>query len=1212
MENKKQKITKGTLSMWIKTVACVLSLLLVFYSVPTHVFAEIVDAIDMALDGGDEGTSIAEADTGSKKDVFEVIDRREETVKHFRTDDGSFVAVQYNLPVHERDEKGEWQDIDNTLSATGSEYVTSNARVKFAKKTTGNETLFTLHDGNHKITMTLSGANKKVAGQVTNTQTEFSEDATQLQKLMTLDKLSSKILYPDILAGVDLEYVVESGNIKENIIVKERTDSYNYTFEIKLNHLEAVLCEDGSVSMTDPDTDEVVYTIPKGCMFDADGAYSDGVSYTLANSGNGTCSLTITADEAWINDSERVFPVTVDPPIYSTSTTDNVIDTYIDSDNVSYTYYSYSFLAAGHGSNGQDFISYWKMNDLPTVPANAYVTSVDFLLYCQVFRSHSLNGGTWLKLGVYQATSDWTSGATWSSYASGTCGAYGQLIDFADISFMSEAEYITWDITALYKTWMASSSANKGLAIVQIGDDNADALFTSSNATVNTPRLVINYRDMKGVESYWSGSTHSAGLAGSGYVNHATGNLVFSISTLSTNDGLFGFTPTLIYNTAIADQYNTYAYNPNVHYRYLSAGYGLKLNTNESVVKRTYTGEDGSDQTYYIWSDGDGTEHYFLYDTETQSYRDEDGLSLTLTETQYHMVIEDIHGNLRQFTNSSGTDYIYAGGVLEFIQDIYGNKLRFNYNSKGQTTSVDVVPAGHADSDAILYLTLLYNSLGVLYRITNQVTGQVVTFEYGTSFSDTSYISTNCAGPLRRVKYGHVSGSEIVTDATMYYDYTQAVGATVGSTYRLSSAKDETTGTEIRYTYDWQGQVKTVTEYANNHAGQSVSFTYGKGYTEVRTSGADDILQSGNTGDDIITHYSIDRQGRAVSAYSTNVQRTAMYGATNCVYEDDGENDNAKNSLKSEAVINGVATNYVYNGSFEYGEIDSLGWACSDLEEICIDYDGINSFERWLAISVTANTTQHVYQDVVLPNGTYTVSADFFSYANSGISLQITVTSTDGSVLLAKQVYETYYTASTQNSLCPALTFTVDGGTAGSMSVRVKFEFIGDASASGTVYLDRVMLENNIGAGSYNAIQFGGFEDTLPQTVDTSGMTQWDFQYAPGASVTDRGLNGKGLSIQGDVNDYQYVGQTVNIVPAALIEMCLHGTYSYAAASKSRTFTVSGFAKGSAQVPSEDAFFCIDVEIKYYGDNNEDDNDNNEDDNIEKRRFDFNKELTDW
>lgn len=483
MKNDKRIKTRCAFSMWIKTVACVLSILIMLYAVPANVFAELIDVIDATLENQANEDTIEDA---LEKEVFEVIDRREETVKHFRTEDGSFAAVQYNVPVHEMDENGEWQDIDNTLSATGSEYITSNARVKFAKKTTGNETLFTLHDGNHKIDMSLSGANKKVAGQVTNTQTEFSEDATQLQKLMALDKLSSKILYPDILTGVDLEYVVESCNIKENIIVKERTDSYSYTFEIKLNHLEAVLCEDGSVSITDPDTDEVVYTIPKGYMFDADGAYSDGVSYTLENSGNGTCSLTITADEAWINDSERVFPVTVDPPIYSTSTTDNVIDTYIDSDNVSYTYYSYLFLAAGHGSNGQDFISYWKMNDLPTVPANAFVTSVDFLLYCQAFRPHSING-TRLKLGVYQVTSDWTSGATWSSYQAGTCGAYNQLIDFADLSSISQGEYITWDITTLYRAWMSGSGVNKGLALAQIGSDDVDALFTSSNATANTP-----------------------------------------------------------------------------------------------------------------------------------------------------------------------------------------------------------------------------------------------------------------------------------------------------------------------------------------------------------------------------------------------------------------------------------------------------------------------------------------------------------------------------------------------------------------------------------------------------------------------------------------------------------------------------------------------------------------------------------------------------
>lgn len=95
--------------------------------------------------------------------------------------------------------------------------------------------------------------------------------------------------------------------IKENIIVKERADSYSYTFEIQLNNLEAVLCEDGSVAISDPDTDEIVYTIPKGYMFDANGEYSDAVTYTLTNGGNGKYALTVTANAEWINDEERAF-----------------------------------------------------------------------------------------------------------------------------------------------------------------------------------------------------------------------------------------------------------------------------------------------------------------------------------------------------------------------------------------------------------------------------------------------------------------------------------------------------------------------------------------------------------------------------------------------------------------------------------------------------------------------------------------------------------------------------------------------------------------------------------------------------------------------------------------------------------------------------------------------------------------------------------------
>ena len=248
-----EKAIKSMFPVWIKILAYMLSILMTLYAVPTIVYAEIIETIDSTREDtlNNDTLDFIESDPSANKTAFEVVERREETVKHFRTTDGSYVAAQYVYPVHEMDANGEWKDIDNTLASTGGEYATSNARVKFAKKITGNETLFMLHDGNRKITMSLSGAKKKVEGHVTNTQTDFDTEATQLQKLMTLNKLSSRILYQDILSDVDLEYVVQPDSIKENIIVKEQANAYSYTFDIKLNNLDASLLQDGAVCIKD-------------------------------------------------------------------------------------------------------------------------------------------------------------------------------------------------------------------------------------------------------------------------------------------------------------------------------------------------------------------------------------------------------------------------------------------------------------------------------------------------------------------------------------------------------------------------------------------------------------------------------------------------------------------------------------------------------------------------------------------------------------------------------------------------------------------------------------------------------------------------------------------------------------------------------------------------------------------------------------------------
>ena len=1191
----------------IRVVSIVLSILMIVYLIPMSVYANMVQDL---FDNDNESDSNEQI----VREVFEAAERREESVKHFRLEDGSYTAVQYDVPVHYLDEDGEWQDIDNTLSASGSEYSTSNARVKFAKKITGNETLFTLHDGNRKITMSLDGAIKKTKGQVTNTETEFDENATKLQKLMTLDKLSSRIMYEDILDGVDLEYVVESLNIKENIIVKERKDSYSYTFTVKLNNLEAELNDDGSVSIVDPGSEDVVYLIPAPVVYDANMSYADSSEayYTLVKTGNNEYKLTVTADTAWMNSPDRAFPVTVDPAVCVNSTLP-MTDTYIDSDNPSSTYYSFDFMASGHGSAGQDFISYWKINTLPVIPDNSYISSVKLELYCRDFRPHgSASVVHNLKLGVYKMGTGWTSGATWNSMAQAT-ETFSYLIDYAVVKPISEYSYVSWDITSAFKDWYSGASINHGVAIKQIGSDNADALFSSNEATSNRPRLIVNYRDMKGMGSYWSASTHSAGLAGSGYVNNATGNLVFSIGTVATGDALLGFTPSLVYNSAVAKKYNTYSYNTNVPYIALNAGQGLKLNVNESLVKRSFVNENGVSSTYYVWSDGDGTEHYFMpVEGSSSKYKDEDGLMMTLTEGAVDISIEDSNHNTRYFSKGLGnTSDMYDGGVLRHISDKYGNKLEFNCNSKGQVTSIYILPSGHSSSSKIEYLTLSYNNLGVLYEVYNSVTGLKAQIEYGTTFSDTSSSTIN-GGPLRKITYMSKNGSSWKTESIVSYSYTNAAGSETSDIYRLASAKDETSGAEIRYTYDSSGRVASVQEYGENAAGQKIGFTYGIGYTEVRSSGSDDVYGSG---DDIITHYTFDNEGRAVSVYSMDSSRTVIYGASSGEYE--SGNANAKNDLKSSAVSGGNTTNYIFDGGFEIvAESGSAaGWTLSS-SNVQLATGSYNKGTTHIAFNVKKNTTDSITQYVRLRNGEYTLSADVVTRECKDVKVIISAKPVGDNSRKYEKVIAVNDTE-VPNTVKPSVTFTSDTGNAELTGeiFEITVSVTGGANTDNVnkgVEIDNISLENGIGAGKYSMLQFGSFENT---NVDINGnsiqsrSSYWKTNSgsSPSISKSSSPFN-MCLKIDGDTESVtdcgDYVSQTVKVFPQSTANLYYTGTTLtsplYFELGKSRTYTLSGFAKGSRQVANDLSYFGLWAEVTYY------------DGSIDRHYFDFVHDITDW
>ncbi len=1159
-----------------RALSIVISILMVIYLVPLSVYASFSEYLS-----DKENRDIAQEPSGIIRDVFEVTDRREETVKHFRLEDGSYTAVQYDVPVHYMDEDGEWQDIDNRLESSGSEYSTGNARIKFAKKITGNETLFTLHDGNRKITMSLDGAIKKTAGQVTNTETEFDGNATKLQKLMTLGNLSSRIMYEDILDGVDLEYVVESLNVKENIIVKDRKDSYSYTFTVKLNNLEAELNEDGSVRIYDPDSEETVYMIPAPVVYDANMSYADSSDafYTLTKTGGNEYKLTVTADADWMNASGRAFPVTVDPAVNVPRS--SVVDLDISSSSPDRS--SPSDISMVVSSTWR---SYWKTTSLPALPESAYVINATISLKAARMGNNYV--------GVYQIVDEWDSTLTWNKTVNNDQGTFSSLVmDYVCVkSENADADdRFTWDITRVAKFWY-NGTANHGIGFRIV--DGTSSTGTSSFATsehttaANRPILMINYKDMKGTEPYWTFASQSAGNAGSGSVNLANGNLVFRKPLLSTTDSLMAYTPEIVYNSALAG--TKYEY-PNVQISYWGCAMpnGFKISIQETLIKKSFYDKTGSLKYFYIWADGDATEHYFMpVEGSSGKYKDEDGLQLTLDVTSTSAVITDSSGTKRNFTKLSGvpSSQVYEGWYMSSITDKNGNQVVFGFDNGPRPTSVSVKPNG---SSSISFLTISYDSNYNPYIIWNQTTKQAIIFKY--SQTPTGAISNTGSRYLRQIIYAHGNSSVTSSNWLNYYNNSTTtnitVDATVSYTYDsngyLTKVKDELAEYEVRYTYT-SGKVTAVQEYAYGVSeGQKITIQYYNGYTELRDSGSDDIY--GNT-DDIYTRYVFDAAGRVITTYSTDITRSEIYSVTSGEYEKD--NVYANNNIKVSSAAGKTSANYILNGSFETSDLFPTYWFTSgnvDVTQTSPQGFGNNEAE----LTVSANSTSSIYQYVYLKPGDYTLSFDINTYASDDLTMKMTARSlSDSTRVFEKTIPYNRYYASGQTAF-DFFTFTAEDIADSGEIFEIKISVSGGSSTESNtaVQVDNVMLSKSSGANMYNMVQNSDFEETSVYANGNTRYTPSFFWKLSSDSGDDASLTftkffevfGETLRLSGELGQKIVAEQTVYKALASTLAEYANGE---GGSSYPQVLNISGFGKTTSVMDGPDSKFALRLDVTYY------------------------------
>ncbi|MBE6632775.1 MAG: RHS repeat protein [Ruminococcaceae bacterium] len=1199
----------------VKTLSVFLSLLLVLLSLPLSVFAEDIRQA-LAQNGG-------EALSAESEEIMELTELRTADSKTFRLENGSYYLAQYESPVHALDENGDWKEIDNRLQVEGSEITTSNARVKFVKKTGGSGSLFTLHDANRKLELSLIGAQKKVRGEILAPAEDESE-MTELQKMTFLENLCATVQYKDILENVDLEYVLNGLHIKENIIVKARGEDYSYAFALSLNNLIAVASEDGGILLANPETMAPLYQIPAPTVVDAAGVTSEAVAMSLVDHGNGSYTITITADREWMNDTERAYPVTIDPPIYSINNS-SILDL-----SIHYTEPTTTYLSGAELTVGTHWRTYWRMNTLPTLPSSAYITNATFSMRCVSSEEVSQY------VAVYDVTSSWDQYLNWNNTVATSNSMGKPAANYTDF-FHVETVYrdnietyipkditCTWNITPIVKKWY--TGVNYGMMFGPATDTIAvgDAIFCSNDsATVSErPVLCIEYRDMKGLEDYWTYSSQSAGFAGAGSVNHATGNLVFAIPTLTSTDALMPYTPTVIYNSSMAGQKYQY---PNVQTSYWGSdvAIGFKQNIHETVLEKNYVKKDGSIGTYMIWADADGTEHYFLLREEVDNvkyYDDEDGLLLTLAKTNTAVTITDSSETVRHFTNLGGTPAgTVSGWYLTSIEDRSGNRVVFTFDYGPRPIGVNLYP--NDSTTPIEQLKLAYDSNYLLYAVWNPTSGEAVIFRH--SATPTGSISTSGSNYLRQTVRLHKSTESTLTQSELLAFYNTNANANHGSLVvdavadysydsngYLYSVKNGMTGYRLYYTLDHYNRVINVAESAYNGtryvSGQQIGIEYNTDSTVITTSGSNDVLDDPEASDysgiddDLRTTYVFDYEGRTVSCYTTDSDGTRLYGASSGQYVGE-ENEKAKNNLKSSVQTTQSSSNYLLNGGFEQYTGSTLNvWQTTGsvrrIATLLVDrYDVGHS---WAELKVNQNVnSSSIYQNVALSEGTYSLSMVVNTFEAEGAQIYLkaeSVTNSQNRFVKEVPVNEYYATVTT---VFANLDFTVPA-SGGNETYKISVVVTGSPAQEIVVEVGNLMLSKTTGTAEYDMLEMGHFE-----TTGANPSSVWSNVNTNAVSV-----GASGIGVFGNVLRVSQ-SLTSSVIPQQQIAVANNDRKQnydndFYAEWDPILFTLSGFAKGTAQSQSESSVFGIEVIVKYYN--------GTSDAPTETHTFHFNKEITDW
>jgi hypothetical protein len=461
---------------------------------------------------------------------IEHISKRTENTKFYSTPEGLTTAEIFMQPIHYIDENGLWQDLDLQIQVCSEndnyDYENVNNGMKvFFKNQFDVETESPLKINRNEYSLTWTPINMETIAKPT-----FNEHGNSIiYQTRIKDELFSNSIIKD-------EYIVKPNELKHNYILPEDisidqnsavddkafsvSGTLTYPTDLKIftknQERSSDFVTSSNIELRDWKND-VIFKLPTPYAYEQENSENQvvcnyKVEFPVSDHYLSRNKIKLTAQTPvdWLTNSERTYPVVIDPTITLPEVSSDGIDTYIEKGNQTAPY------DINNSNFGKDPILRLTRDDTDEIFVSRILAYFDVSGIDPIaeIKNASLKlrlntGDDLLVVSAFRITHEWVEGngrisqpgddgATWLSFDGNKShfwapGGDRDSFIFDTIDVQLSAKWYWWDITEMVQGWVDQIYSNYGVMLVGTeGDYFVEKEFSSSEGAYY-PRLEIQY-----------------------------------------------------------------------------------------------------------------------------------------------------------------------------------------------------------------------------------------------------------------------------------------------------------------------------------------------------------------------------------------------------------------------------------------------------------------------------------------------------------------------------------------------------------------------------------------------------------------------------------------------------------------------------------------------------------------------------------------------